>query len=200
MPHAGSQGTTLAPILSPLAFILDPVSPVTLPPPAFALECKAGVNTIFDFTFQLSGVLFGNLGAILGSSYSFWGQLLAYISFVLFAAAISLWKGMGRGRMLIRSCRIVQKCIQLFDVLKNMLQDFRGRASAESPVVRNSSAAAAVAAVAVVAVATPKVGVFWKAVSSRLGLRTEISARYYREATRTGVPHFFCVHENTIHL
>ena len=34
--------------------------------------------------------------------------------------------------------------------------------------------------------------VFWgKRVSSRLGLRTEISARYYRETTRTDVPHLF---------
>ncbi len=36
-----------------------------------------------------------------------------------------------------------------------------------------------------------KVGVLWKTVSSRLGLRTEISARYYRETTRTDVPHLF---------
>ena len=38
--------------------------------------------------------------------------------------------------------------------------------------------------------------VFWKTVSSRLGLRTEISARYCLETTRTGVPHLFCFHEN----
>ena len=31
-------------------------------------------------------------------------------------------------------------------------------------------------------------------VSSRLGLRTEISARYCLEKTRTGVPHLFCFH------
>ena len=33
-----------------------------------------------------------------------------------------------------------------------------------------------------------------KTVSSRLGLRTEISARYYRQTTRTDVPHLFCFH------
>ena len=38
-------------------------------------------------------------------------------------------------------------------------------------------------------------GVFLgKTVSSRLGLRTEISARYYRQTTRTDVPHLFCFH------
>ena len=30
---------------------------------------------------------------------------------------------------------------------------------------------------------------------SRLGLRTEISARYYRQTTRMDVPHLFCFHE-----
>ena len=39
-------------------------------------------------------------------------------------------------------------------------------------------------------------GVFLgKTVSSRLGLRTEISARYYRQTTRTDVPHLFCFHD-----
>ena len=41
---------------------------------------------------------------------------------------------------------------------------------------------------------------FWKTVSSRLDLRTEISARHYRETTRTDVPHLFCFHDNPIHL
>ena len=36
---------------------------------------------------------------------------------------------------------------------------------------------------------------FGKTVSSRLGLRTEISARYYRQTTRTDVPHLFCFHD-----
>ena len=47
---------------------------------------------------------------------------------------------------------------------------------------------------AAVIVASPEWAFFWKTVSSRLGLRTEISARYYREKTRTGVPHLFCFH------
>ena len=39
-----------------------------------------------------------------------------------------------------------------------------------------------------------RMGVFWETVSSRLGLRTEVSARYCLEKTRTGVPHLFCFH------
>ena len=34
----------------------------------------------------------------------------------------------------------------------------------------------------------------WGTVSSRLGLRTEISARYYRQMTRMDVPHLFHFH------
>ena len=34
----------------------------------------------------------------------------------------------------------------------------------------------------------------WKTVSSRLGLRTEISARYCLEKTRMDVPHLFSVY------
>ena len=45
------------------------------------------------------------------------------------------------------------------------------------------------------AVATPKVCVLGKTVSSRLGLRTEISARYYRETTRTDALHCFGFHD-----
>ena len=41
----------------------------------------------------------------------------------------------------------------------------------------------------------PNVGGSGKTVSSRLSLRTEISARYYRQATGTDVPHLFCFHE-----
>ena len=40
----------------------------------------------------------------------------------------------------------------------------------------------------------PKWAFFGETVSSRLGLRTEISARYCLEKTRTGVPHLFCFH------
>ena len=40
----------------------------------------------------------------------------------------------------------------------------------------------------------PKFVLLGETVSSRLGLRTEISARYYRETTRTDVPHFVCFH------
>ena len=43
---------------------------------------------------------------------------------------------------------------------------------------------------AVAVVAAKKNGVWGETVSSRLGLRTEISARYYRETTRTDVPQF----------
>ena len=49
------------------------------------------------------------------------------------------------------------------------------------------------------AVAPTECGFWGETVSSRLGLRTEISARYYRETTRTDVPHLFCVHDDTIH-
>ena len=37
---------------------------------------------------------------------------------------------------------------------------------------------------------------FGEAVSSRLGLRTEISARYRLQMNRTDGPHLFCFHEN----
>ena len=58
----------------------------------------------------------------------------------------------------------------------------------------NSSVAVAAAVAAAVVVAPPE-WMFWgETVSSRLGLRTEISARYCLEKTRTGVPHLFCFH------
>ena len=52
------------------------------------------------------------------------------------------------------------------------------------------------AAVAVAVVAHPKkvFVILLKTVSSRLGLRKEISARYCLEKTRMDVPHPFCVH------
>ena len=59
----------------------------------------------------------------------------------------------------------------------------------------NSSAVVVVVAVAA-AVAPLKVCVFWLTVSSPLGLRTEISARYCLEKTRTGAAHLFCFHRN----
>ena len=37
---------------------------------------------------------------------------------------------------------------------------------------------------------------FGETVSSRLGLRTEISARYRLQMNRTDGPHLFCFHEN----
>ncbi len=45
-----------------------------------------------------------------------------------------------------------------------------------------------------------KVSVFLKTISSRLGLRIEISERYYRQATRnvTDVPHLFVFMEQVI--
>ena len=46
-------------------------------------------------------------------------------------------------------------------------------------------------AAAVVVATPPKWVFFWETVSSRLGLRTEVSARYYRETARTDVPHLF---------
>ena len=55
----------------------------------------------------------------------------------------------------------------------------------------NSSAVVVAAVSAAVVVAPPEWVFFGETVSSRLGLRTEISARYYRETTRTGVPHLF---------
>ena len=41
----------------------------------------------------------------------------------------------------------------------------------------------------------PKAGVCWKTVSSSMGLRTEISARYCLEKTRTDVRHLFCFND-----
>ena len=58
----------------------------------------------------------------------------------------------------------------------------------------NSSVAAA--AVAAAAVAPPEWVFFGETVSSRLGLRTEISARYRLQMNPTGGPHLFCFHEN----
>ena len=54
---------------------------------------------------------------------------------------------------------------------------------------------AVVAAAVAAAVAPPEWVFFGETVSSRLGLRTEISARYCLEKTRTDVPHLFCFHD-----
>ena len=51
-------------------------------------------------------------------------------------------------------------------------------------------------AVVAVAVAPPEWVFFGETVSSRLGLRTEISARHRLQMNPTGGPHLFCVHEN----
>ena len=55
---------------------------------------------------------------------------------------------------------------------------------------------AVVAAVAAVAVAPPEWVFFGETVSSRLGLRTEISARYRLQMNRTDGPHLFYFHGN----
>ena len=55
---------------------------------------------------------------------------------------------------------------------------------------------AAVVVAAVVAVAPPEWVFFGETVSSRLGLRTEISARHRLQMNRTGGPHLFWSHKN----
>ena len=61
--------------------------------------------------------------------------------------------------------------------------------------MRLGNSAVAAAAVAA-AVAPPEWVFFGETVSSRLGLRTEISARHRLQMNRTGGPHLFCFHEN----
>ena len=58
------------------------------------------------------------------------------------------------------------------------------------------NSAVVVAVVAVVAVAPPEWVFSGETVSARLGLRTEISARYRLQMNRTDGPHLFCFHEN----